>query len=83
MTLVFYMDVQVHGSITNGLRSRGVDVLTAQEDGFDETPDDEVLNRATALGRVLVTYDHDFLVETHERQLAGMDFAGIVFSHQE
>lgn len=83
MTLAFYMDVHVPGSITNGLRLRSIDILTAQEDGFDDAPDDELLNRATAMGRVLVTYDHDFLIETHERQLAGINFAGIIFSHQE
>lgn len=33
MGVTLYMDVHVPGSITRQLRRRGVDVLTAQEDG--------------------------------------------------
>ena len=32
----FYMDVHVPAAITQGLRLRGVDALTAQEDGTSE-----------------------------------------------
>jgi len=31
--LAFYMDHQVRGQITRGLRQRGIDVITAYEDG--------------------------------------------------
>ena len=34
-----YMDVHVPGAVTRALRLRGVDVLTAQEDGTDEWED--------------------------------------------
>ncbi|ASC69881.1 hypothetical protein XM38_008110 [Halomicronema hongdechloris C2206] len=33
MSLSLYMDENVHGAITTGLRIREVDVLTVQEDG--------------------------------------------------
>jgi hypothetical protein len=33
MALAFYMDHNVPSSITNGLRVRGVDAITAYEDG--------------------------------------------------
>jgi hypothetical protein len=33
MALAYYMDHNVSSAITNGLRSRGVDVITAYEDG--------------------------------------------------
>ena len=49
MSVRLYMDEQVHLAITTGLRVRGVDVLTAQEDGRSNTPDDVVLDRATEL----------------------------------
>ena len=39
MAHALYMDTCVESAITNGLRARGVDVLTTQEDGHAETPD--------------------------------------------
>ena len=48
-----YSDENVRGQVIRGLKARGVDVLTAQEDGRHRTRDPEVLDRATALGRVL------------------------------
>jgi hypothetical protein len=35
MPLPVYMDVHVPAAITAGLRRRGIDVLTSQEDGSD------------------------------------------------
>ena len=61
------MDVHVHAAITEGLRLRGVDVLTAQEDGGRRLRDPALLDRATALGRVLFTQDDDLLREAAER----------------
>lgn len=57
------MDVQVPLAITEGLRRRGVDVVTAQEDGSGLLEDPELLDRATVLGRLLFTQDEDFLSE--------------------
>lgn len=76
------MDVHVPNAITTGLRLRGIDVLTAQEDGAARLADPALLDRATELGRVLVSQDHDLLVETVRRQREGIDFAGVVFAHQ-
>ena len=39
--------------MVQGLRLRGVDLITAYEDGADEIDDDELLDRATSLGRAL------------------------------
>ena len=44
-----------------GLRRRGIDVLTAQDAGRCGTPDPDQLTFAAAEGRVLVTFDTDFL----------------------
>lgn len=46
MALAFYMDHHVPKAITNGLRLRGIDVLTAYEDGTNEYDDDDLLNEA-------------------------------------
>jgi len=39
-----------------GLRLRGVDVITAYEDGADDMDDSALLDRATELGRVFFSY---------------------------
>jgi len=53
MSVPLYFDVHVPYAITFGLRLRGVDILTSQEDGAREVDDDVLLVLATALGRVL------------------------------
>ena len=76
------MDVHVPLAITRGLRRRGVDVLTAQTDGTAELADDELLNRAAQLGRILFTRDQDLLAEAAKRNRAGKSFATVVFARQ-
>lgn len=81
MTLAFYMDEHVPRPITVGLRLRGVDVLTAQEDGHRETDDAALLDRAAELGRVMFSFDADMLREATRRQREEGSFAGLVFAH--
>ncbi len=76
------MDVHVPSPVTRGLRSRGVTVLTAQEDGADTMDDPDLLDRATSLGHVVFTQDADFLVEATRRQRTGQAFAGVIYAHQ-
>jgi hypothetical protein len=76
------MDENVHRAITSGLRLRGVDVLTAHEDGRQATPDPLILDRSTELGRVLFSQDEDLLVEGQKRQSEGRPFPGVIFAHQ-
>ena len=82
MSLRLYMDVHVRKAVTVGLRNRGVDVLTAQEDGTARLPDPDLLDRATALGRVLFTQDDDLLAEANRRQRERVSFAGVLYAHQ-
>jgi predicted nuclease of predicted toxin-antitoxin system len=77
-----YMDVHVPGAITRALRQRGVDVVTAQEDGARRFLDDRLLDRATELGRVVLTQDDDLLAEAAGRQRSGEVFAGVLYIHQ-
>jgi hypothetical protein len=44
-------------------------------------PDPELLDRTTALGRVLFTHDKGFKTEAAERQRNGVTFVGIIYSH--
>jgi len=82
MALAFYMDHNVFRALTDGLRLRGIDVLTALEDGASEIPDPVLLDRATELGRVLFTHDDDLVKDAVRRQRAEDDFHGVIYIHQ-
>jgi hypothetical protein len=82
MSLALYIDEHVHRAITSRLRLRGVNVLTVQEDGRKGIPDPLILDRATALKRVLFTQDDDFLAEANHRLQQGIDFPGVIYAHQ-
>ena len=82
MAIPLYMDVHVPQSITDQLRRRGIDVLTAFDDEALEFPDDQLLERATQLKRVLFTQDIRFRVLAESWQADGKKFAGLVFGHQ-
>jgi hypothetical protein len=52
VSVKLYMDVHVRRAVTQGLRRRGVDVVTAQEDRNSRLPDRLLLDRAQrCLGR--------------------------------
>jgi hypothetical protein len=78
VSLKLYMDVHILSAITEGLRRRGVDVLTSQEDGTRTLADPPLLDRATALGRVLFSQDEDLLREAVRRQCSSEPFAGVI-----
>ncbi len=82
MSVILYMDVHIPRAISVGLRARGVEVITAQEDGAAELDDAALLDRATEIGCPLYTQDDDLLAEAHRRWLAGERFAGVIYSHQ-
>ena len=69
-------------AITDQLRHRGVDILTAIEDGCRKLDDADLLERARLLGRVLVTQDIRFRVLAEDWQRQGKPFAGLVFAKQ-
>lgn len=82
MALALYMDQHVPKSITVGLRLRGVDVLTAFEDGASALPDPELLDRASELQRVLFSQDDDLIAEAARRQRENIHFYGVIYAHQ-
>jgi hypothetical protein len=81
MPIRFYMDHHVHSAITEGLRARGIDCMTAEEDRREDQDDGELLARSTAMGRVFVTHDKDLLAISSEWNNAKRRFAGIVYAH--
>ncbi|NUQ65342.1 MAG: DUF5615 family PIN-like protein [Pirellulales bacterium] len=82
MSVALYFDHNVRFAIASGLRQRGVDVLIARDDGFDEADDPAVLAHATELGRVVFTNDDDLLTAAHEWLRAGRFFSGLIYVHQ-
>ena len=81
MPIALYMNEHVPRAITIGLRLRGVDVITAQEDGSGGISDPELLDRAAQLQRVLFTHDDDLLAEAAKRQRQGIPFQGVIYAH--
>lgn len=76
-----YMDEHVPRAITLGLRLRGIDVITVQEDNFSSKSDPELLDRAVSLKRAIFTHDDDLLFEATKRQRAGQVFYGVIYAH--
>jgi hypothetical protein len=76
------MDVHVPWPITDQLRRREVDVLTAIEDHADALTDDAILQRAYELGRVVFTQDIRFKALAEQWQHRQRPFSGLLFGHQ-
>jgi hypothetical protein len=63
----FYADEHVPTSLVDALRALGHDVLTIQDDGLSNqrTTDVDVLNRATAIGRAVLTNNRKHFHRLH------------------
>ena len=75
----FYTDEHVPRAVADGLRRRGVDVLTCQEARMLSANDKDHLQRAAAERRVIFTQDADFL-RLHTK---GAAHHGIVYAPQQ
>lgn len=82
MAVGLYLDVHVPRAIAEQLRRRGVDVLTAFEDGAEQLTDEDLLDRASSLGRVRFTQDIRFKALAEDWRRQGRPFRGLVFGHQ-
>lgn len=76
--LAFYMDEHVPSAVSQGLRMRGVDVLTAQDAGMRGAADKDHLALAVHEERTIFTQDTDVL-RLHASDHA---HAGIVYAPQ-
>lgn len=77
-TIRFYTDEHVARAVIQGLRQRGIDVLTVPEAGMMGATDEEHLALAHREGRVIFSQDDDFL----RLAAAGAPHAGIVYARQ-
>ena len=80
--LRLYMDMHVKAAITAGVRRRGIDMVTAQEDGATRLEDVQLLDRAIVLGRTLFSQDDDLLAIAKAHQTQERFFAGLIYGHQ-
>jgi hypothetical protein len=71
----FYLDQHQSHALADGLREHGIDVLMAVEAGRCGYSDPDQLDFATAEGRVVVTFDVDYLAI----HATGVSHAGIAW----
>jgi predicted nuclease of predicted toxin-antitoxin system len=69
-------DENIAPEVVAGLRARGCDLHTARDEQLIGRPDVDVLDRATAQGRVVVTHDLAF---ARSAIRAGASFVGIIY----
>lgn len=62
-----------------GLRRRGVEVLTCQEEGMLSVPDEVHLELASRQGRAILTQDEDFL----RLHASAFPHQGILYCHRQ
>ena len=74
----YVTDEHVPRAVADGLRKRGVEVITIEEAGLLGADDEEVLSFARTEGRVIVTQDQDFL----QIAAGGADHPGVAYAPQ-
>ena len=73
--MLLYADEDFPFPVVEELRRLGHDVTTAQEDGRTSWPDPDILARATALGRAVLTYNRRHFERIHRQ---GVSHSGIL-----
>ena len=76
------MDENVQEAISEGLRLRGIDLLSVREDGFGGRDDNAVFQRANSLRRVLFSRDSDLILESVRSQESNVAFTGVIYARQ-
>lgn len=73
-----YLDEGVQVAVAEQMRNRGIDVITARDLAVLGDSDINHLQRASDMGRVLCTFDYDFL----RLHTEGVSHTGIVIAQQ-
>ena len=74
----FHLDEHIPTAIRNGLQRRNIDVTTTSGSGLGGAEDLAQLEFAARNGRVMVTFDDDYL----QLHAAGFSHAGIAYCRQ-
>ena len=67
-------DEHIPYSIVKGLRARGVDIFSMEEEQLKSFPDEQLLEYCRSHGRVLLTNDRDFFILAQQK-----DHGGIIY----
>ena len=71
--MIIYADENIEEAIIQGLRRRGIDVVSARDEGFIGKDDEFHLRHAKRIGAIVMTHDTDFLALAHRWRLANRD----------
>lgn len=77
-TIRYHLDEHIDFAVAQGLRRRGIDVITTADAGLLGANDPDHIAFAVANGRVIVTNDSDFL-----RLQDKAECPGIAYCHQQ
>jgi len=81
--ITLYLNEHVQVSLAEGLRTRGLDVMTTQEAGSYSLDDIGQLNFAAKEGRVLLSFNKRHFAKIHYEWMdKGRPHAGIILSDQ-
>lgn len=72
----FFTDEHVSNAVIEGLRQRGVEILSIPDAGMMGAPDESILSKAEVEGYVIFTQDADFL----RLHASGTNHKGIVYT---
>lgn len=73
-----YADENIEYSVIEGLRRRGIEVISARELGYSGKPDGFHIKKAFEMNAVILTHDVDFLIMADRQEI---NHKGIIFSH--
>ena len=76
----FYADEDFPLTVVEELRRLGHDVVTTQQDGYQSKPDSDILARAHALGRSILTHNRRHFERLHRQ---GWPHSGILSATQD
>jgi len=78
-----YVDENVNYKVVEGLRRRGVGIITVQESNLSGVTDEKLLEYAKSIDACIFTHDDDFLKLEGEWKLKGKMHNGIIYVHQQ
>ena len=76
-----YCDENIESAIVEGLKRRGIQVISTQDTGDLGKSDEYHLERASKLGAVILTHDVDLLKIAHRWTQEGKEHKGILYAH--
>ena len=81
--MLIYADENIEEAIIQGLRRRGVEIVSARERVYIGRDDEFHLLKAKQLGAVVLTHDTDFLIMVHQWRSDGREHNGILYTHSQ